>query len=52
MEGDEFFHGPGFYPDENPLVLIGNKLCPGAENTGICSGHGNCNLGMYLVSLR
>ena len=52
MEGDEAFQRPASVGGENPLVEIGDKLCPEDDNMAICSGHGTCILGMCLILLR
>ena len=49
MEGDEEFHGPAGPGKENPLVEIGDKVCPEDDKENICSGHGTCKLGMCLL---
>ena len=52
MEGDEAFQRPASVGGENPLVEIGDKLCPEDDNSAICSGHGTCKLGMsYCVMM-
>ena len=52
LEGNEEFQKPDNPDEENPLVAIGDKLCPGDEEKGICNGQGACKLGMCLVILR
>ena len=52
MEGDEDFQGPAGPGKENPLIAIGDKLCPEDEEENICSGHGTCKLGMGLLLLH
>ena len=52
MEGDEEFHGAAGPGKENPLVEIGDKLCPEDEQENICSGHGTCKLGKCLSLLH
>ena len=51
MEGNEDFQKPDS-DEENPLVAIGDKLCPGDEDQGTCNGQGACKLGMCLVFSR
>jgi len=50
LEGKE--QGPPSPGKENPLIEIGDKLCPEDETNGMCSGKGTCKLGMCFVLLH
>ena len=48
MEGNEDFQ-KSETDEDNPLIAIGDKLCPGDEEKGTCNGQGACKLGMCLA---